>query len=275
MTTKINKGYYSLIQYCPDLGRMEAANIGVLLFCPEQRFLKAVTAGSNSRIRQFFGSEGHDWIRINAFKKGLEDRLVRESGSIEKLEDLQRFIDQRANLLQITSPRPMRVGDPEEELNQLFRELLGETAHREPSKAFRRLLGERLAKAGLDKKIRRDITVSVPVLGKEVEIPFGFQNGRFNLISPVKFEAVDPEQSLSTACKYAVEGRSLYDTPNAKLGELQLVIVGRFRAKDNESPARVERILQDHHVKLFRDSEVPRLIDEIRRTGKDIDSDYA
>jgi len=26
------RGYYCIIQYCPDLGRLEAANIGVLLF---------------------------------------------------------------------------------------------------------------------------------------------------------------------------------------------------------------------------------------------------
>ena len=38
---KPSKGCYSLIQYCPDLGRLEAANVGVLLFCPEPHFLKA------------------------------------------------------------------------------------------------------------------------------------------------------------------------------------------------------------------------------------------
>lgn len=37
------KGYYSIIQYCPDLSRFEAANVGVLLFCPERAFLKALT----------------------------------------------------------------------------------------------------------------------------------------------------------------------------------------------------------------------------------------
>ena len=40
---KPSKGYYSLIQYCPDLGRLEAANVGVLLFCPERGFLKFST----------------------------------------------------------------------------------------------------------------------------------------------------------------------------------------------------------------------------------------
>src|SRR5438270_13906920 len=85
------KGYYSLIQYCPDLGRLEAANVGVLLFCPERQFLKARTSGNNSRIIHFFGSEGHDWVRLNAFKRGLEDRLVIEGNEIETVEQLERF----------------------------------------------------------------------------------------------------------------------------------------------------------------------------------------
>jgi DUF3037 family protein len=125
-------GYYSLIQYCPDLGRLEAANVGVLLFCPERYFLKALTIRNNGRIIRFFGSEGHDWIRINTFKKGLEDRIALEGAEVRTVEQLEKFIAQRANLLQITPPRPMKVTDPEQDLKDLFRELLGETAEESP-----------------------------------------------------------------------------------------------------------------------------------------------
>lgn len=34
-----SKGYYSLVQYCPDRSRMESANLGVVLFCPDLDFL--------------------------------------------------------------------------------------------------------------------------------------------------------------------------------------------------------------------------------------------
>jgi hypothetical protein len=272
MTTKASKGYYSLIQYCPDLGRLEAANIGVLLFSPDLQFLKAKTTRNNSRIIRFFGSEGHDWVRLNSFKKGLEDRITREGAEINDLDDLQRFIDLRANLLQITPPRPMKVTEPDKDLDQLFKEFMGEMVHRTSSKTLRRVLGEKLSVVGLEQKVRKDIRVSVPVLGKEVEIPFGFQNGRFNLISPVRFEATNPGQSLITACKYAVEGKSLYDNPDPNLGNLQLVVVGKFRPKDQESPMRVQRVFKDYGVKLYRTSEIPQLVDEIRQTGKVIDS---
>lgn len=101
-------------------------------------------------------------------------------------------------------------------------------------------------------------------------MPFGYQNGRFNLITPARFQAKDPDQSLRTACKLAVEGRSLYEHPNKKLGELQLVVVGQFKAKDDKSKSLVRRVLGESKVKLYSYQEVPKLIDEIRRTGKDL-----
>ena len=267
-----SKGYYSLIQYCPDSGRLEAANIGVLLFRPERHFLKALTTTNNRRIIHFFGSEGHDWTRINAFKRGLEDRLAVEGPEIQTLEQLEHFIAQRANLLQITAPRPMKVVDPRKDLDDLFRELIGEAPRRGSTKGLQKMIGDRFSAAGLDAKIRRGIKVTVPVWQKQVEIPFGFQNGRCNLVNPVRFEAVDPDRSVATACKYAVEGKSLYENPDPKLGDLQLVIVGQFRHGDQESPGKVRHVFQDYGVKLYRISELPQLIDEVRRTGKVIES---
>jgi hypothetical protein len=119
------KGYYSLIQYCPDLSRLEAANIGVLLFCPERAFLQARTVRGNQCIMRFFGRKGRDWDRIDSFKLGSKERLATESRNLNTLEDLQRFIALRANELQISAPRPMRVEDPERDLDTLFWQLVG------------------------------------------------------------------------------------------------------------------------------------------------------
>jgi hypothetical protein len=130
-----SKGYYSLIQYCPDLMLGEVANVGVLLFCPERAFLKAVTIGNNSRIMRIFGSEGHDWERINTLKKGFEERIHRQATEIRTPDDLQQFIATRANLFQVTSPRPMKVINPEEDLNALFQQVFGVPVAREAKKS--------------------------------------------------------------------------------------------------------------------------------------------
>lgn len=268
---KTEKGYYSVIQYCPDLGRFEAANLGVLLFCPESGFLKAMTSGNNRRIIKFFGSEGHDWKRINTVKKALQDRLEKEHCSIRTLEDMQKFIATRANFIQITQPLPMKVFDPDKDLSELFGQILGHPAKQVRTKTFRRYVGEKFTDAGLEKKILPDVRIEVPVLGKEVEIPYCFQNGRFNLINPVRFNAGGPDQSFRTACQYAVEGRSLFEHTHSKFGNLQLLVIGQFRPKDEESPKRVRRVFEESNVKIYSSQEIPKLIEEIRRTGKDIE----
>jgi hypothetical protein len=267
---KPSRGYYCIIQYCPDLGRLEAANIGVLLFCPDREFLRAHTSSDNARIRHFFGDHGHDWARINSFKNGIEDRLDVEKDEIKTLEALEGFIARRANLIQITPPRPMKVHDPEKDLDQLFQELVGGQPRASRGPSLKRFLDQKFAADGLDRKIKTDIRVIVPISDRQIEIPYGFQNGRFNLIQPVRFRAADPKQAKITACRYAVEGQSLYESPDPRLGQLQLVVLGQFGANQSDSRFGAERILKEHHVRLFATTELDRLVDEIRRSAKDL-----
>ena len=89
----IHKGFYSLIQYCPDPARLEAANVGVLLFCPERKYLSVRMSNDNRRVQQFFGCKEHDWKQIRLFKKGMEERIARESLKIRTSDQLQSFIE--------------------------------------------------------------------------------------------------------------------------------------------------------------------------------------
>ncbi len=118
------QGYYSIIQFCPDLGRCEAANVGVLLFCPKLGYLKAMTNPSNNRIIRFFGPDSHDWAQIDVLKQGVVDRVELESHWIKSLADLRHFIALHANLFQFTSPNPARVTNPDHDLQDLFEELV-------------------------------------------------------------------------------------------------------------------------------------------------------
>jgi len=267
-----HKGYYSVIQYCPDRSRLEAANIGVLLFCPELSHLEARTSHDNRRIRRFFSSEGHDWNRINSFKQGLEERLEAERSTVRTLEDLERFIATRGNEFQITAPRPMKVIDPAGEIVQLFDELVGGQPRRGKGASLRRVLQKKFEAAGVQNKLREPVKVHVPIFGRDIEVPFGYQNGRMHLLQPVGFEGRDVNQAINTACKYAIEGQSLYSSPDPHFGNLQLVVVGGFRSKDTEAITRVRHILQAHKVRLFGTSELPQLIKEIRETAKDMSS---
>lgn len=120
------RGYYSLIQYCPDPSKAKSANVGVLLFCPALKFIEARTSAGNDRVRRFFGKDSFDPGRLRAAERAIESRLHVSREDFRTLEDLNSFIETRANELRITSPRPMKVLNPEADLDDLFAELVGE-----------------------------------------------------------------------------------------------------------------------------------------------------
>lgn len=66
------------------------------------------------------------------------------------------------------------------------------------------------------------------------------------------------------------EGHSLYKNPHPRFGDLQLIVVGRFGPKDQESYPRVRRVFAACDVKLFKTTELSELIAEYRRRAKDI-----
>jgi hypothetical protein len=118
------KGYYCLVQYCPDLARAEAANVGVVLFAPEHKFIRAQVSDDNRRIRKFFGDQANHDQHLTAMKQALVHRIEIEKAEFTSLENLQQFVDTRANKVILTSPRPVKIGDPEADLQSLFAELV-------------------------------------------------------------------------------------------------------------------------------------------------------
>jgi hypothetical protein len=167
----------------------------------------------------------------------------------------------------------MKATDPDQDLQQLFQDLVG--GELRPSKVteLRGYLSDRFQAAGLEQKLRKELEVTVPVLQRPMKIPFSFQNGRFNLIRPTSFGGRDAAGAASTAFRYAGEGRSLFEHPNPTLGAVQLVVVGDFGPGQAESRAVVERILGETEVRLVPASQLDSLIEEIRTTAKDVVDD--
>ncbi len=117
------KGYYSIIQYCPDPSRLEAVNLGVALFCPEIRWLKARFDRRRTQIQQLYCAQ--DWEFVALQQAAIEARFLKEGGSFERLEDFEAYVCRRANALTLTAPRPVKVEDPEAELDHLLERLVG------------------------------------------------------------------------------------------------------------------------------------------------------
>lgn len=261
---KPNKGWFSIVQFCPDPNRLESANIGVLLFCPALEFLDVRMTSDNHRITKFFGPLKSDRQIVDSFKKGLVERVQKEKEQIFDHEQLLDFVDRRANQIRISPPRSIRVTEPKKQLDHLFAELVGGSTRREPSVKNR--LAKSLEQPSLESKLYKSIEMTVPIDGKRLQIPYAFQNGRFNLIQPVRFQSDDP---LPTTYRYAVEGGSIYNNPHHRYGKLKLLVVGSFRSKSDENRKVVSHVLESHHVTLYSMDEVDKLVHEILATGRD------
>ncbi|MCH8251021.1 MAG: DUF3037 domain-containing protein [Planctomycetes bacterium] len=261
------KGYYSVIQYCPDRSRMEAANIGVLLLCPETGFVKVRMDTGNDRIAKFFGRNSFDKARLNAAKRSIEHRVEIDPESFSTPEDLVRFMDSRGNDLLLTAPRPTKVQDPEAELTLLFQELVGGRERRATEPVGIPRLDEVFLRSTLKGRVVLNPTVEVPVVGYHLKVPYAFRNGVLNLVKPQRF-AGDERQAAEIAGKLALHGDLLQRHPDP--GEpRKLIVVTAYQSAERVTRLRrrVDDILADYHVRVVHEDQIEALYEEVERTA--------
>jgi len=266
----LTTGYYSLIQYCPDRSRLEAANIGVLLFVPALNFMQARIASGNDRIRRFFHDEVGDLAQINLMKRMLAHRIDDEAKEVRTVDELKHLLTRFANELVFSAIRPIRVENPTLELTQLFEELVGGGRARKDNSSdvdLDHLLRTHLETAEFSKKVYRNTKVRVPILGEELTANYSFQNGRLNLIQTKEFNQHRFSDVMREAMKAAVDGHLLYKHPDPTVGERQLVIVGEFGPTAQEQQDKLEQMLADHEVTLYSAQTLNRLVQRIRETA--------
>lgn len=236
------KGYYSLLQFCPEPSRLEAVNVGVVLFCPGIRFLAARTARGNQRPAKLVGRAALNPGSINSAKRAIERRLEVDGCAFDGLEDFQRFVDTRANALKLTPPRPIKVFDPEQTLDDLFRELVGgkpRTPKVEPAVSELDLVFRQLEKEG---RAKLNFTVKVPVLERRLNVPYSYQNGVLNLIKPHHFSGHEA-QAMGAAMRFAIEGDLIHKHGVDSAGQARLVIVPSF--EHEEAAGTIEKRVQE------------------------------
>lgn len=124
-------GYVSLAQFCPNHGRKEGLNIGMLLFIPSCNYLSFTRASLNylNRIDDAFYSLGYegnfdaDWVASVA-----DSMMYRVVGLEKSLEIIENFIATGANQIVLTPLMPVKVEGPND-LHDLFSRLVEKTDH--------------------------------------------------------------------------------------------------------------------------------------------------
>lgn len=255
--------YYSLIQFCPDPSRLEGVNVGVGLYSPIEKRVLVKTTRSNQRIRKFFGNQ--NWYLINRAKTSIKNQL--RSQAFSDLEDFKLYISKRANSMQLSSPRSVRMADPQKTLEDLFERLVGpeEIEHKG---RVRSLLTKKLKDAGVASMVRKSVKIEISQVKKHIRVPYGYQNGCFNLITPVQFDS-DPEAIITKTGRNALEGKLLHEKPDPIFGEMCLVVVANF---DEQIEIRtrefVKETFESSHVKLYSFDNLDPLLADIRHSAE-------
>ncbi len=258
------KGYYSIIQYCPDASRLETVNLGVALFCPELRFLEVKFGRRRTQVSQLFGKQ--DWEFVDLQQSAIEERLEGDREMFQTLGDFQTYVSRRANALIMTNPRPVKVEDPILELDHLLGRLVGASSqrqHRAPR--IDKQLGTVFQDAGVVSRLRPNVTVAPPSLPKPVKVPFAYRNGRLNLIEPVSFEGKSAGAVFRAASVKAVEGEYVNEYRESDYGDLNFVVVAKFAAGQERELKTVKEVLGRHRVEMHEFGELESLIHDIRR----------
>lgn len=205
-------GYYSLVQFRPDPMRLEAATVGLLLFCPQWKTVKVGTTSSFARLEKFFGPAQFDRRKVRGMLDALEERIKVIGDDLQTPDDLERFVALRANAVILTPPRVTKVTDPEKDFDRLFARAMGKAARKRGKPAepdpVKKLFEEAIESG---KQVEKAVKVDLGLGGRTFEAPYGYQNGVFNLVKPFTFarnSALTQTEKLAFECREVAERKT-------------------------------------------------------------------
>lgn len=248
-------GYYSLMQYCPNLSRMESVNIGLILFVPELHFVQTVINPSNERVRKFFDTGTFDNSWLHAAKKSIEERIAIIKDELVTLEDFKKFIDTRINEIILTQPNAVKVENPQEKLNSLFDKLVKYSREKKEREPIIKEFEDAFMRPNFVDKIERDISFEIPTLGQTIKAPYAYTNGCYNIIKPKFFSST---HCIRTSSLLVTEGRFINKT-----GKAQLIIVPEIRANGIRNS--LNEIFKDAEVRAIWPEQRLDFIQEVER----------
>jgi hypothetical protein len=257
------RGFFSIVQFCPDLDRGECANVGVVLVVPNLGFVDVRFGSDNEAPKRRFGADAFDDARLTLAKRTLEGRIRAAAGAWTTAEELERFSRLEGNHLVLSKPRVILVEDPRAEIEDLYTRLVHVDAiqrNRVRQPDLKTLFEPKLKGVPL----RKNVKVTVPVFG-ELTMPYAYQNGRLNLIRAEAFPH-DEKSATSKATDLAVKGHLLHAHPEAPGMERQLIVVGGFDGSATDAfKGKMSLLLREHDARLVLEEQLDAFVEEVRR----------
>lgn len=232
-----SRGFFSIVQYCPDLDRGECANVGVVLCVPELGYLGVRMSENNEGPKQRFGATAFDDFQLTAAKAAIEGRIRAEGAAWTE---------------------PSQVS-PSEDLAELFHRMVF-VERRTKSRVAKPNLKVLLEERAPEVPWLRDVEVELPRLGA-LKAPYAYRNGALNLIRPESFP-MDERVATQRASELAVKSHILHGMPGESR---KLIVVGAFDASaTQELKERLGFVLAEHEARLVHEAELPEFVEQVK-----------
>ncbi|MEO3406648.1 DUF3037 domain-containing protein [Mucilaginibacter sp. CAU 1740] len=118
---------YAVIRVVPRVEREEFINIGVIVFCAKQKFLKVLFSLDNKRLAGFCGDLDLDCLKDNVNSLERICNGEKDAGPIAQLDQPSRFrwlTATRSTVVQASKVHPGMTADAEATLNRLFEQMV-------------------------------------------------------------------------------------------------------------------------------------------------------
>lgn len=267
------RGYYSIVQFCPSAARAEAANVGVVLVDAKTGAVHSLLSPTNAHAKWVFGKHHEALPMLDMGKRMLVERL-RSSISPEVTQPvLRELMAREGNALALTAPRPLVFEDAEQQVRTLYEELVGDPI--EPDRVVEhrvgrsrvipevRQLGKSLAKDQVPVQLKPHL--HIPDLDRDLSGDFMYRNGAMNVVRGQVFWS---HQFEKTCADLVTKGLILAERP-IEQRQHRLVLVCEF-----EEPALAHRaagIFQPAHVELIPKSDLATFEKRVRAEAKPFD----
>lgn len=208
---------YTILRYVHDIVTGEFLNVGVVLYCPERKYLWAKMRKKTARVTQCF--KGADASAVKRSIRQIEKAIRETAKGLDSLFPYQsktardfafRVLPHDDSSLQWSPAGVGRTRDPALELEHLFNRLVARyDSHSDNRKTdndvwrhFSRALERRRISANWQEK-----TISSAV--DSVTFKHAVKNGKWHCLEPVSFDLIDGESIRNKAHRYLGQVSSL------------------------------------------------------------------
>lgn len=249
---------YFVVRYAANLLRNEGLNIGILLHCPEERYLGCLFADDFRWVRRLDAQADVELLR--ELQQDFENQI--ESNESDQEGYLRQLSESLSHTVQLEGPRACMLRDPAAEIRDLYDRNVGRGKAKIPGEDTRLRIKQALTSAFVRARVWERIEKRIPAErwtqpGDPFTFDYGYKpNGSIRLIHALSLKR---DTQLAKTLVYTLDC-----VRRREPADLTAVVEGLPRSADATSLA-TQSILMEGRILLRPLVEADALAESVRR----------